>query len=122
MAQIDFNKIVTNAVSAVVTMIVIGACTVLWKAATTVDDKVNAATSGLKIVVEEVQTKLVDLQSQNNDLVSAINELKKEVEKNHKPGTQPPDFSRLKSMRPRELPDQNFIEQKMIPPEHRSKK
>ena len=40
---IDWSKIVTNAVSAIVVAVLIGAGTIIWVGVTTIDDKINAA-------------------------------------------------------------------------------
>jgi len=119
MINIDFGKIVTNVISTIVTMCFVGACMIVWKAATTVDDKVNAANAGLKVVVQEVQEKLVDLQKQNNELVEMIIGLKNQIEKD-KSG-QEMDLSKVKNVNFRKLPEKDFLEQKMAPYEQKAK-
>lgn len=56
----NIDKIVTNTISTLVTAIVVGACAIVWKGATTVDDKVNEATQELATQAEYI-TKAVEL-------------------------------------------------------------
>jgi len=70
--KLELDKIVGTAVSAVVTAMVIGAAAIVWKGATTVDDKVNQATHDLSIQAAYI-TEAVDM------LEAEVLELKKLV-------------------------------------------
>ena len=67
--KLELDKIVGTAVSAVVTAMVIGAAAIVWKGATTVDDKVNQATHDLSIqasyitdAVDMLETEVLELK------------------------------------------------------------
>ena len=131
MITIDVGKIINNVVSAVVLLLVIGAVKIIWDGATTVSEKVDAATAGLKVVVEEVQVALIDLQEQNNELAeqnnsmaTALNELKSQLrgmdvslDSISLPEGHPP----IKKFIPRTVKESNFLEQKMAPYEQMSR-
>ena len=70
--KLELDKIVGTAVSAVVTAMVIGAAAIVWKGATTVDDKVNQATHDLSVQATYI-TEAVDM------LETEVLELKKLV-------------------------------------------
>ncbi len=63
--SIDFGKIVTNAVSALVTAVFVGAAVIVWDAATTIDSRIDAANDGLESAnrrLEEQQSELIATQ------------------------------------------------------------
>ena len=70
--KLELEKIVGTAVSTMVTAMVIGAAAIVWKGATTVDDKVNQATQDLSIQATYI-TEAVDM------LETEVLELKKLV-------------------------------------------
>jgi hypothetical protein len=128
MIKIDFGQIITNVVSAVVVLIVVGAAGLIWQRAASVDGKVNAATAGLKVVVEEVQTGLIDLQKQNNELAeqnnalaTTLNELQAHLLKMDEfhdtlePTSLPEGHPPIKKFIPRAIKDPDFLQQKMAP-------
>jgi len=108
--MIDWSKVQTNVISTVLIGIVAGALAIVWKGATSVDDKVNASAEALRIVVEELQKEIVDLKEHNNELTQAINDLRKEIEK--EPGKKKIEINPVKL---RSIPDEHFLEQKMEP-------
>ena len=78
--KLEWDKIVSNAVSTIVTMIVVGAGVIIWKGATTVDDKVNDATAVLKEqadymqkAVEVIQSEMVTMKNQQNHIIQLLN-------------------------------------------------
>lgn len=70
--KLELEKIAGTAVSAVITAMVIGAAAIVWKGATTVDDKVNRATEELSVQATYI-TEAVDM------LETEVLELKKLV-------------------------------------------
>mgnify|MGYP005816652907 CR=1 len=58
--KLELEKIAGTVVTSVVTAMVIGAAAIVWKGATTVDDKVNQATHDLSIQAEYI-TEAVDM-------------------------------------------------------------
>ena len=59
--EIDFGRIITNVVSAVVVIIVAGACSIVWREATTVDDRLQASEREIKVTIDVVGTTIEDL-------------------------------------------------------------
>jgi len=80
----DWKKITETAVQALIVSIVLGACTIVWKGATTVSDKVNASEKGLKATINVVDGAVADLnkrvQNTENKLDEIIKLLNKEDE------------------------------------------
>ena len=70
--KLELEKVAGTVVSAVVTAMVIGAAAIVWKGATTVDDKVNQATHDLSVQATYI-TEAVDM------LETEVLELKKLV-------------------------------------------
>jgi hypothetical protein len=76
--KIDLDKIVTQAVTAVVVLVFVGACTVVWRGATSVDDKVKATESKLEAVIKQLSDRLAGYEVQisgiSNQLVTLVNQ------------------------------------------------
>ena len=77
---IDYGKIVTNALSALVATIFVGAAAIVWTAATTIDGKIDAAqadiTASVETLVEEVaelKANIKSLEEQGARLARAAN-------------------------------------------------
>jgi hypothetical protein len=84
--KIEWEKILTNAISALVTMIFVGACVVVWQGATTVDTKVQKATENTKStieyvqkLVEVVQEEMADIKNTQNDQISTQEDIKSQL-------------------------------------------
>ena len=67
--KLELEKVAGTVVSAVVTAMVIGAAAIVWKGATTVDDKVNQATHDLSVqaaytteAVDMLETEVLELK------------------------------------------------------------
>jgi len=80
--KIDWDKIVTNALSTVITGIVVSALVILWKGATTVDEKVREATHDLNLQAEYMSNAVVvlqqeafDLHKKDGEIIDALNGL-----------------------------------------------
>jgi len=85
--KLELEKIVGTAVSAVVTAMVIGAAAIVWKGATTVDDKVNQATQDLSIqatyiteAVDMLEAEVLELKTIVKDLAAHQKEFHREIE------------------------------------------
>jgi len=73
---IEWNKIVTNAISALVVAVFLGASTIVWKGATSVDDKVQGTRRDMTHLIDSLSGKLagyeVQLESLSNQLSIVI--------------------------------------------------
>jgi hypothetical protein len=117
--SIDWEKIQTNVISAIIIAIVAGAGAIVWKGATTVDNKVDNATMALREttdqlqdqanymtgIVEIVQQEVFILREQNHKLVRAINTLIKEK--------YPEAGKEYMLLEIEEMPEENYIQQKL---------
>lgn len=98
---IDYGKIVTNALSALVATVFVGAAVIVWNAATSIDDKINRANQDIKEQqgsmmathktlipeVADIKTKMYDIESQ----LKSINEILAETEPTSNKVTFDPD-------------------------------
>ena len=82
--SIDFGKIVTNALSALVAAVFVGAAAIVWQAATSVDDRINDANkdiikqqSALKATQETIVPELTGVKSAIEELRAEIRSLNK---------------------------------------------
>ena len=82
--EIDYGKIVTNALSALVAAVFVGAAAIVWHAATTVDDRINEANkyileqqAALMATQETIVPELADMKSKIQDLRAEIRSLTK---------------------------------------------
>jgi len=73
--KIELEKIAGTVVSAVVTAMVIGAAAIVWKGATTVDDKVNRATEDLSLQASYITEAVVMLETEVRELKSIVKSL-----------------------------------------------
>lgn len=78
--RINFMKIVENVISYLVTSVFVGACVIVWKGATTVDERVKGTEKNLQVLIDNLSTKLsvyeVQLSAQSNQLAAVYVELK----------------------------------------------
>ena len=84
--KLELEKIAGTAVSAVITAMVIGAAAIVWKGATTVDDKVNQATEELSVqsayitdAVDMLETEVLELKKIVKSLADHQKEYKHEI-------------------------------------------
>ncbi len=82
--SIDFGKIVTNALSALVAAVFVGAAAIVWQAATSVDDRINDANkdiikqqSALKATQETIVPELTGVKGAIEELRAEIRSLNK---------------------------------------------
>ena len=81
--NLELEKIVGTAVSAVVTAMVIGAAAIVWKGATTVDVKVNQATEDLSIQAAYITEAVVMLEAEVLELKTIVKSLAEHQEEFH---------------------------------------
>jgi|PlaIllAssembly_1097288.scaffolds.fasta_scaffold141244_3 uncharacterized coiled-coil protein SlyX len=78
---INFKKIVENVLSYLVTGVFVGACVIVWRGATTVDERVGKTEANMKVLIDNLSAKLSSyesqMESQSNQLAAVYNELKK---------------------------------------------
>lgn len=78
--NINFRKIVENVISYLVTAVFLGACAIVWRGATTVDDRVHATEKSIQVLIDNLSAKLsvyeVQLIGQSNQLAAMYSELK----------------------------------------------
>ncbi len=79
--NIDYGKIVTNALSALVATVFVGAAVIVWNAATTIDERIEDASSGLRATQEslipevaDVRTKVYEIENQLRSLNKILSE------------------------------------------------
>ena len=83
--KLELEKIAGTVVSAVVTAMVIGAAAIVWKGATTVDDKVNRAAEELSVQSAYITEAVVMLEAEVlelKQLVKALADHQKEYDHN----------------------------------------
>lgn len=77
---INFKKIIENVISYLVTSVFIGACVIVWRGATTVDERVGRTESNMKVLIDNLSAKLsayeAQMKSQSNQLEAVYSELK----------------------------------------------
>jgi len=71
--KIDFGKIVTQAITALVIAVFLGAATIVWKGATSVDDKVQNTREDMQHLITSLSDKMAGYEIQ---LTSISNELR----------------------------------------------
>jgi hypothetical protein len=73
----EWNKIVTNAISALVVAVFLGAATIVWRGATSVDDKVQTTREDMQYLITSLSEKLathqVQLGALSNQMAIVIN-------------------------------------------------
>lgn len=78
---INWKKIIENVISYLVTAVFVGACAIVWRGATTVDDRVHATEASMKVLIDNLSAKLTSyenqLEAQSNQLAAVYIELKK---------------------------------------------
>jgi uncharacterized protein YlxW (UPF0749 family) len=82
--QIEFGKIVTNALSTLVAAVFVGAAAIVWQAATSVDDRIKEANhdivqqqTALKATQETIVPELTSMKRAIEDLQAEIRSLSK---------------------------------------------
>ena len=85
--KLELEKVAGTVVSAVVTAMVIGAAAIVWKGATTVDDKVNQATQDLSMqatyitqAVDMLEAEVLELKTIVKELAAHQKEFHREIE------------------------------------------
>jgi hypothetical protein len=85
--KLELEKVAGTVVSAVVTAMVIGAAAIVWRGATTVDEKVNQATHDLSIqatyitdAVDMLETEVLELKKLVKSLADHQKEYHHEIE------------------------------------------
>jgi len=72
--NIDFEKVVTNAVSALVATVFVGAAVVVWNAATTIDSRIDNANAGLEVANTMLNKQQAALLATQDTIVEQITE------------------------------------------------
>ncbi len=70
--MINWPQIVNNALSTLVAAIVVAACVIVWKGATSVDGKIDHAIKKLEAVIEIMQKEFIEVRSQNREMAIFI--------------------------------------------------
>lgn len=81
--NIDFGKIVTNALSALVAAVFVGAAAIVWNAATSVDKRIASANAELKATQEVFGDRLAEIVAKtesNGQELKSINKILSELE------------------------------------------
>ena len=100
-----FNAVLVTTISTLIVTILVSAAAIVWKEATSVDDKVEKATETLqeqsdymKKAVNLLQDEIIEIKKQNNELIQAINEVAKK------------DKTKLQ---PKKIPEPDYIQQRL---------
>jgi len=74
--KVEWNKIVANTLSVLVAAIIIGAATIVWQGATSVDSKVQETKEDVTFLIDTLSKKLaryeVQIDAQSNQLAEVI--------------------------------------------------
>ena len=81
--KLELEKVAGTVVSAVVTAMVIGAAAIVWKGATTVDDKVNQATHDLSVQAAYITEAVDMLETEVRELKTIVKSLADHQEAYH---------------------------------------
>ncbi len=74
---IDFGKIVTNALSALVATVFVGAAVIVWNAATTIDERIEDSNAGMRATQESLIPKLADVRTKVYEIENQLRSLNK---------------------------------------------
>lgn len=75
--NIDFGKIVTNALSALVATVFVGAAVIVWNAATTIDERIENANAGMKATQESLIPQVVDIKAKVYEIENQLKSINK---------------------------------------------
>ena len=75
--SIDFGKIATNALSALVATVFVGAAAIVWNAATTIDHRIESANAKLVATQDTVVREIADLKARIKGVESQTNSVTK---------------------------------------------
>jgi hypothetical protein len=70
--NIEWNKIVGNAISALVVAVFVGAAAIVWRGATTVDDKVQNTREDMTHLITALSDKLAGYETQLSSLSNQL--------------------------------------------------
>lgn len=70
--EINWNEVVTKAVTAVVVGAFAGACIIVWRGATSVDDKVKTTENKLEFVIKKLSDKLAIYELRMNEMTNQL--------------------------------------------------
>jgi len=70
--NIEWNKVVTQAITALVVAVFLGAATIVWKGATSVDDKVQNTREDMTYLITSLSDKLAGYEVQLTSLSNQI--------------------------------------------------
>lgn len=73
--NVEWNKIVTNSISALVVTTFLGAAAIVWRGATTVDEKVSANRADIEHLIEALSDRLSEYHMSHNQITNAIYEI-----------------------------------------------
>jgi len=77
--SINWNSVVTNAVSTLVAAVFVGAAVIVWNAATTIDAKIGTATTDIKINQGELENTQQNLEASQKTLTEELASLRTET-------------------------------------------
>jgi len=122
MITINWSSVVTNVVSAICVMVVSGACIIMWREATTVQEKIDKAkieadhqnddirdqTKYMKEAVELLQQEMIGIKTQNNEMIEVLNRF--HPKKHSESAGSAENFEPLI---PVKIPNRNYIQEKL---------
>jgi hypothetical protein len=73
--EIEWSKVVTQAVTTVVVATFMGACFIVWRGATSVDAKVKTTEARIEFVIKELSDKLATYEVQLSNITNQLGRL-----------------------------------------------
>lgn len=70
--SINWNSVVTNAVSTLVAAVFVGAAAIMWNSATTIGTQITAATNGLEKAQKKLRDTQRDLQASQQTMMEEV--------------------------------------------------
>ena len=94
--KLEWNKIVSNAVTVLVATVFVGACTYLWRGVQTVDQRIDQNLSSIRATqnviapkVDKLEAAIQELLAHHEDLVEEVNATKSETNIKFEPPEKP---------------------------------
>lgn len=91
-AKLEWNKIISQVIATIFSIIIAGACAIIWKGATTVDDKINIQEqkfNALILILEEENKTLINevkaLNEKYNHIISYLKTIQSNTERTISP-------------------------------------
>jgi hypothetical protein len=78
---VDWSKVITSAVQAIVVTVLLGAAAIIWNGVMTVDKRIDAGTHGQKAIIKVLGPKVENLETGQREIKTAVAELIEAIKK-----------------------------------------